>query len=260
MQGVLTVELTLYLITALCAVVLLPKSFNWRFRLLIGTIGLQCLAHAASALLNHHPFWQSRLGHMSGVIEMFGGALALTAAYLLKRENRDRLSTDARIRLAESVVQPPGVRTANSKPYSTNANPMPRKAALELEAPERSIETISKAPWNESIKHSRLRRKGRRYPLSSEVEVTVLGHQGFKCPGECLDISRGGARLRVPGAIREGTQVKVEFGDSLFLGQVRYCETGEHDFCVGVQFEQSLDLRRLAEILRNFPDGKTSSQ
>jgi hypothetical protein len=232
MQDILTVEPTVYLITAFCALLLLPKSSNWRFRFLIGTIGLQSLANAASELRNHHPFWQSQLGHITGVVELFGGALALTAIYLLKRENRDRHSTDARLRLSEAV-QPPEVRIARAK--------------------------LPAAPWKESIKYFRLRRD-RRYPLSGEVEVTVLGDQGFQCSGECVDISRGGARFLVPDAIREGALVKVEFGDCLFLGQVRYCETGDQDFCVGVQFEESLDLRRFAEILRNFPAGKTSPQ
>lgn len=259
MHDVVTVELTVYLITALCALLLLPKSSNWRLRLLIGTIGLQCLAHAASELRKHHPYWQSRLGHMAGVIEMFGGALALTAIYLLKRENRDRRTTDVRLRLAEAV-QPPDVRGANSKLPSTSANPMPRKDASELEeaSPAQSIETISKAPWKESIKYSGLRRD-RRYPLSGEVEVTVLGDQGFKRPGECVDIYRGGARFRVPDAIQAGAPVKVEFGDCLFVGRVRYCETDDQDFWVGIQFEESLDLQRLAEIVRSFPTGKTSS-
>jgi len=249
MQDVLTVELIVYLVTALCALLLVPKSSNWRFRLLIGTIGLQALAHAASELRNHHPFWQSRLGHMTGVIEMFGGALALTAIYLLKRENRDRRSTDARLRLSEAA-QPPESRAANFKPPAPSTNPMPRKDAPELEEvpAEQFIESIFKAPWKESIKDSRLRRD-HRYPLDGEVEVTVLGDQGFKSPGECVDISLGGARILVPDAMQAGAQVKVEFGDCLFLGQVRYCETGDQDFYVGVQFGESLDLRRLAEIL-----------
>jgi peptidoglycan/LPS O-acetylase OafA/YrhL len=132
MQEVLSVELTVYLITALCAMLLLPKSSNWRFRLLIGTIGLQSLAHAASELRKHHPFWQSRLGHMTGVIEMFGGALALTVIYLLKHENRDRRSTDARLRLSEAV-QPPYARGANSKPPDAGTNPMPGKEPPALE-------------------------------------------------------------------------------------------------------------------------------
>lgn len=259
MQDLLTVEVTVYLITALCALLLLPKSSNWRLRLLIGTIGLQSLAHAASGLRTHHPFWQSRLGHMTGVIEMFGGALALTAVHLLKRENGDRRSTDARLRLSEAA-QPPAV-AANSKPPATSTNPVPRNDAPELEEAltEQSIETISKPPWKESVKYSRLRRD-HRYPLAGEVEVTVLGDQGFKCPGECVDISRGGARFRVPEAIPKGAQVKVAFDDCRFLGQVRNCETGDQDFCVGVQFEESLGLRRLTEILRNVPPGKTSSQ
>lgn len=191
---------------------------------------------------------------------MFGGALALTAIYLLKRENRDRRSTDVRLRLAEAV-QPPDVRAANSKLPFASTNPMPRKDVPELEEaqPGQSIETISKAPCKESLKHSRLRRH-RRFPISGEVEVTVLGDQGFKCPGECVDISRGGARFLVPDSVQEGAQVKVEFGDCLFLGQVRSCQTGDQGFCMGVQFEESLDLRRLAEILRNFPTGKSSSQ
>jgi len=260
MQDLLNVELTVYLITALCALLLLPKSSNWRLRLLIGTVGLQALAHCASELRNHHAFWQSRLGQLSGVIELFGGALALTAIYLLKRENRDRHSTNFRLRLAEAVPAPE-LRAVSAEPLAAGLNSTPGNDSHGQEAapPGDSLESSAMAPCKEPAKHSRLRRH-RRYPLAGEVEITVLADPGAKSPGECVDSPKSGAGLPLLRAIHEGALVKVEFGDCLFLGRLRFYESGEREFCVGVQFEESCDFKRLVEIVKHSSTGNSTSQ
>jgi hypothetical protein len=256
MQEIFTVEWTVYLITALYAFFLLPKIANWRFRILIGAMGLYCFAHAASGLRNHLPFLQGRFGQMIGAIEVLGGAVTLSSIFLLARKNCDRSSMEFRFRQAESVP-PPEPRAASSEALSTSADPFPRTDASGLEeAP--SEESLPKSSKQELRKHSRLRRH-RRYPLAGEVEITVLADPRAKCPNESVDTFQSGTRRPLSEAIHDGALIKVEFGDCLFLGQVRYCENCEWEYCVGVQFEESLDFHRLVEILKNFSTGKTPS-
>lgn len=248
----LSVELFVYLITALCALLLLPRSSNWRLRLLIGTTGLQALAHAASELRAHHPFWNERLSHLTGVLEMFGGALALTAIYLLKRENRDRKSMDAQLRLSEAAV-PPAPAPAEESLLAR----LPREAPAEPREPlavdlddDYDLEELDGKPWSDSIRYG-AKRRDRRFPASGEIEVTLLGSTRTAFRGQLADISQGGARLFSYEPVTLGTPVKLEFNGHLFLGEVRHCQPWEGRYALGIKFEHSLDLARLSQVLRS---------
>lgn len=238
-----TVETFVYLTTALCALLLLPRSANWRLRLIIGTIGLQGLSHAVTQMRLNHPFWQSRLGTITGVVEMFAGALALTAIYLLKKENVARKSTDARLRLSEADEKTLPQPAAKQDGAISGAR---------LVADAR--EGISQIPRSSSSpSHSgphRKLRQSRRFSVSLSAQVTRLDGEGGEFGCEVADISRGGLRLRMTEFIPPGGLVKIEFRDVLYLGEVCRCDEVEGHYEAGVKFEHLLNLASLAKLLR----------
>jgi hypothetical protein len=253
-----SVEMFVYLATALSALLLLPKSANWRLRLAIGTIGMQALAQSVSQMRINHPFWQSRLGTVAGTVELFGGALALTTIYLLKRENVARKSTDARLRLSESnerplhAPPPPSpsslrklmdAQTAADSPMNGTQPSHPK--ALEEQAAVGDAQANSHGSY-----HPKRLRKTRRFPVSLLSRVTRLDGEKIVIDCEIVDLSQGGARLCSAQQIPAGALLKIEFRDCLFLGEVCRCEEIEGIYFAGVRFEHMIDLAQLARILR----------
>lgn len=257
-----TIELFVYLTTALSALLLLPRCANWRLRLIVGTIGMQALAQSVTELKLNHPFWQSRLGSLAGVIEMFGGALALTAIYLLRRENRERKSTDARLRLSEAAEGTPnlgqhlnhnGVGPEVAPPLDPSA--IVRDAAAGITALNAAVSVSdslvpqAQTPSPDSEPPQK-RRKTRRFPISSLAIIARLDEPKHVMEGEIEDISQGGARLCLPEFVPPGGLVKVEFRNQMFLGEIRSCEEWKGRYVAGVQFEHMVNLGQLSRILR----------
>jgi hypothetical protein len=257
-----TFELFVYLATALSALLLLPRCVNWRLRLVVGTIGMQALAQSLGELRLHHPFWQTRLGSVAGITEMFAGALALTAIYLLRRENKERKSTDARLRLSEAAEGIParGQSLSDIGAGPRVASPVSRDSiipdtaagivALDAAVSDSgSLVPQALAP-NPDSEPSQKRRRTRRFPISLLAKIARLDGPKGVMEGEIGDISQGGARLRLPEFVPPGGLVKVEFRNRMFLGEVRSCEESQGCFIAGVQFEHMVDLTELSRILR----------
>jgi hypothetical protein len=103
------------------------------------------------------------------------------------------------------------------------------------------------------------RRKEQRFPINSQVSLTVLGILGDPIVAGCvMDMSGSGLRLRLPLPIPCGAPVKVEAGDMLMLGEVVRCEATDDEsagstYAVGVHLSHSLaalsDLGRLNRAL-----------
>jgi hypothetical protein len=103
------------------------------------------------------------------------------------------------------------------------------------------------------------RRKEQRFPINSQVTLTVLGILGEPVVAGCVtDMSGSGLRLRLPVPIPCGAPVKVEAGDMLILGEVVRCEAAHGapagtTYAVGVHLSHSLvalsDLGRLNRAL-----------
>ncbi|MEP7365670.1 MAG: PilZ domain-containing protein [Acidobacteriota bacterium] len=229
MNQIWTVEMFIHLTTVLCALLLLPRSANWRLRLVIGAIGLQALAQCMTQLQINHPYWQSRLGVITGNIEMLCGALALTAIYLLKQENSERKSTDARLRLSEAVEAVPelsGIGMANGLAAATGE-------------------------VTESLEPGPKQRKARRFAVSVLAQITQLDGDMLSYECEIGDISQGGVRVAMPVHIPPGSPVKMEFREFLFLGEVRWEEESDGIFFAGIQFERAIDLTNFSKLLRD---------
>ena len=236
-----TVELFVYLATALSALLLLPRCANWRLRLIVGTIGLQGLAQSVTQLKLNHPFWQTRLANTAGLVELLGSALALTAIYLLRHENAARKSTEARLRLSEAAESIPPLAQALEK-YATRLQPQSESSGQSLLELGGETEAAEIDPRN--------LRSSRRFPVSIFAKLTRLegAKQIFDC--EVADISRGGVCLSLPEFISPGTLVKIEFQYRMYLGEV--CRTQEvgGQFISGIKFERMIDLTELSRILR----------
>ncbi|MEK7406438.1 MAG: PilZ domain-containing protein [Acidobacteriota bacterium] len=98
-------------------------------------------------------------------------------------------------------------------------------------------------------------RREERFEGGCPVQVSILGEAETKLAGQLSDFSAGGLRLLVERPVPEGAAVKVEFGETLLLGEVSYCRPAEGGYAVGLELEHSLacteELVRLARELNN---------
>jgi hypothetical protein len=98
-----------YVATMLTSIIVAKRSSNWRIRLLALTVGLLPLCQSV-VLLGTHGIWlTSEVAQTAQMLELLVSALCLTSVHLLNRENVDRRSTQARLRVAEGVM--PGSAT-----------------------------------------------------------------------------------------------------------------------------------------------------
>ena len=85
------------------------------------------------------------------------------------------------------------------------------------------------------------------------VHVTVLGECDTKFLGRITDSSTRGIGLLIDRRVPLGCAVKVEWGHTLLLGEVRYCRPEGDDFAIGLDLEHALyhteELARLASRL-----------
>ncbi len=82
------------------------------------------------------------------------------------------------------------------------------------------------------------KRRERRLLCAELVQVTFRAHSGRTCfrVTNLEDISSTGVCLQSETAIREGTEVAVDYGYGQFVGMVRYCVFRETGFLIGVEF------------------------
>ena len=208
--------LVAYLLTIACSVVLAMRASNWRIRLLGYTVGLLPLCQAA-VLLGRNKVWISTaISDIAQMLELLGSALCLTAVHLLNVENRDRKSTDTRLRVFEAGTA--------------------QESRLEETA-------LSTTIWHSSNPNNSERRRENRLPANCPVTVTVLGiHAPQKIPGVVVDLSGRGLGLKVPEQIAVQSPVKIESDDLLLLGEVCRCEAVGDEFSVGLQVQEWLSL------------------
>jgi hypothetical protein len=92
-----------------------------------------------------------------------------------------------------------------------------------------------------------------RLEADEPVHVTVLGECETKLLGRVTNYSAHGMGLVVNGCVSIGAPVKVEWSDTLLLGEVCYCQLAGEGFAIGVQLEHALyntaELARLAKRL-----------
>jgi hypothetical protein len=94
-----------------------------------------------------------------------------------------------------------------------------------------------------------------RDPLEANepVQVTVLGQAEVRFAARITNCSGGSLELRSGRPVARGTAVKVEWGETLLLGEVHHCQDHAGGFTVGVSLEHALyhteELARLARRL-----------
>jgi hypothetical protein len=93
-------------------------------------------------------------------------------------------------------------------------------------------------------------RRGPRFEVDQPVNVTNLEDR-TPFPGKLADFSANGVRLILDRKIPLGSIVKVEWGGTLLLGEVVYCQVQDAEFSVGLELEDAIyDTEALANQMR----------
>ncbi|MEX2260317.1 MAG: PilZ domain-containing protein [Bryobacteraceae bacterium] len=94
-------------------------------------------------------------------------------------------------------------------------------------------------------------RREPRLSASQEVTVTVLGEPDQKLNGHLTNFSGNGLRLVLPSRITPGSAIKVEWGQTLLLGEAVYCVAEGQGFAIGMELVHALyDTAELALLAR----------
>ena len=85
------------------------------------------------------------------------------------------------------------------------------------------------------------KKKSPRHHLRQSAIVSVLGTAAPGVPGEILNLSEGGAQMRLDQPLGYASLVRIEYDDNLLLGEVVYCqEEQEGGWLVGISVEHAL--------------------
>ncbi len=97
------------------------------------------------------------------------------------------------------------------------------------------------------------KRAGPRFPTDQTARATLLDGGSEQFPVRIVNISGTGMRLLLDRPLLQGALVKVEWEDTLLLGEVCYCEAAETGFAAGLELEHALlqtgELARLSRRL-----------
>ena len=89
-----------------------------------------------------------------------------------------------------------------------------------------------------------------RLEIDEPVHVTVLGESETRFLGRIINYSGNGLGLFAERPAAEGAALKVEWRDTLLLGEVCYCRPEGDGFAIGLDVEHALyhteELARLA--------------
>ncbi len=105
------------------------------------------------------------------------------------------------------------------------------------------------------------RRSQSRAAIDQPVRLTLLGDAENVIEGRIVNVSVNGVRLVTDRALRPGLPVKLEWGQTLLLGEVCYCQWQNGHFAIGLELEHALydtaELARLANRLLGRPAEET---
>ena len=97
-----------------------------------------------------------------------------------------------------------------------------------------------------------------RLETDEPVHVTVLGECDTTFLGRITNSSSRGIGLVIDRRVPLGSAVKVEWGHTLLLGEVRYCRPEGDGFAIGVDLEHALyHTEELARLARRLLEGDT---
>jgi hypothetical protein len=96
-------------------------------------------------------------------------------------------------------------------------------------------------------------RRAPRFSIDQAVAVTVLGPREQRHAGKVKNASARGLALEMPAPVPPGTALKIEFDDSVVLGEAVYCRRDPESHLIGVELDQILcGLTELGRKLQEF--------
>ena len=105
------------------------------------------------------------------------------------------------------------------------------------------------------------KRRESRYTAGQPVVVAILSGEPSTHRAIVNNGSGKGIALEMPVPVAAGAALKIEWDDTLLLGEAVYCAPRQDHFLVGVLLEAKISqLSRLAEILEAFADGRTPAR
>ena len=102
-------------------------------------------------------------------------------------------------------------------------------------------------------------RREPRFVADQPVVVTVLGDLEMQQAGTIKNASGRGLLIEIPNAVPPGAALKIEFDDSILLGEAVYCKGENGSHTLGVELDQVLcGLTELGKRLEEFAAEKSS--
>jgi hypothetical protein len=98
-------------------------------------------------------------------------------------------------------------------------------------------------------------RREHRVPTEKPVSLTVLGDPETHLTAIVKNASGRGLGLISPESVPAGAAVKIEAGDSIFLGEAMYCKAVEDGYYLGIELTEVLSgLAALSRMAQEFND------
>ncbi len=98
-------------------------------------------------------------------------------------------------------------------------------------------------------------RTEQRVPTEQIVRITVLGDPEKRLTATVKNASARGLGLISLEPVKFGAAIKIEFGDSIFLGEAVYCAAVEGGYCLGIELTEVLSgLAALSRLAQEFND------
>ncbi len=83
-------------------------------------------------------------------------------------------------------------------------------------------------------------RRQLRFKSDMQAKVTNLDGPGVPTTARLLDVSTHGVGLALTCELAPGTAVKVEWGSTVLLGEIVYCEPRNSEFIAGLEVEDAI--------------------
>ena len=94
-----------------------------------------------------------------------------------------------------------------------------------------------------------------RVPVEKPIVLTILGDPEIRLVASVKDASPRGIGVITTEALGAGAAVKIEIGDSIFLGEVMYCRPMDKSFFTGIELTQVLTgLAALSRLAQEFQE------
>jgi len=104
-------------------------------------------------------------------------------------------------------------------------------------------------------------RREPRFEVEQEFTITIFGEPDIRLPARLRNFSPRGIGLEMQVPVAAGSALKLEFNDTLLLGEVIYCRDDGDSFYVGVELEHALyGLGELASALGSYTEPSSGPQ